>query len=392
MSRQENEREGSDELEWAGRPVAVGDVVSELSRAWREAPRPDGNNSAPLATRTNVLNLIVFTSTRAEAATVAALVARLGVHHPSRTVIVLAEPDAPDSSVKAWVTTQRHTMKSTGRRLAFEQVTIEAPGVAARSLPTIVDPLLISELPNFLWWLGDPPFHSPTFHQLIDIVDRLIVNSAAFHDLERAFQELGELVVIPYGAKVSDFAWGRLRPWRELVAQFFDPPALAPSLPAIETVEIVYEPEATDGNSALSQAILALGWLCSRLGWQAQTPPRRSGDESLSWTLLSAGRQIDATLIARHEDDGVSGMRSLTLTAGGDAPGVFQVYREGMGSLATSVAVADVPHPDRLARAVVREESDLLLRDLNQFDRDRIYEGALVFAAQLCRGLQEARR
>ncbi len=40
-------------------------------------------------------------------------------------------------------------------------------------------------------------------------------------------------------------------------------------------------------------------------------------------------------------------------------------------------------------RATVPGDNDLLLQALNQFGHDRVYDGALVFAAQLCRGIDE---
>jgi len=377
-------------FDWAGRAVDIDSVERELGRAWRENASRTTAGGAPLATRTHVLNLIVHASSPQEVEHVAELIERLGVHHPSRTLILLAQPDAPTAAVSAWINTHLHDLPGTNRRLAFEQITIAAQGAAAQSLAAIVDPLLISELPNFLWWLGEPPFRSSLFAQITDMVDRLIVSSATFRDLPTALHELAELMVIPNGVTVSDFAWGRLRPWRELVAQFFDPPELTASLAAIAAVEIAYEPRGGPSGSGLSQAILALGWLCSRLGWQVHTPPRRGEDGALRWTLYSAGRTIDANLSPQHHDDGVGGMRALAIKTAGEGAGSFHVYRDSVSNLATSMTVPGASQPDRVARATVREESDLLLHDLNQFTRDRIYEGALVFAAQLVRGLDGA--
>ena len=372
---------------WAGHAVDLASIERELGRAWREAALSGGIGQAPLATRTNVLNLIVHASSDEEVAHVARLIEQLGVHHPSRTLILLAQPDAPDDQLDAWIKTHVHDLPGTNRRLAFEQVTIAAKGAAAQSLPTIADPLLISELPNFLWWLNDPPFRTSLFTHMVDIVDRLIVDSTCFRNPDVGFHELSELSVIPEGVAVSDFGWGRMGPWRELIAQFFDPPALAPSLAALEAVEVRYEPTGPDGSSGLSMGILALGWLCSRLGWQVQPPTRREDGGAARWTLHAGGRAIDATLSPEHDEDGVGGLRSLTLAAGGDHPGTFRVYRDSTRHLATTVNVPGARQPDRLMRATLLEERDLLLHDLNQFGHDRLYEGALVFAAQLARGI-----
>lgn len=378
---------------WAGQAVALDAVEHELGRVWREgSARESADGGAPLAVRTHVLNLTVVTTRFDEMRHVARLLEDLGVHHPSRTLIVLLEPDANADSTETWIKSHLHDLAGTGRRLAFEQVTIVARGKAARGLSTVVDPLLISELPNFLWWLGEPPFDESAFTHLLEIVDRLIVNSACFVDLERSFHELAELAVIPNGVVVSDFAWAQLQPWRELVAQFFDPPPLAASLTALERVELVYEPYSTTEISGLSKGMLLLGWLCSRLNWQIVASPRHGDDGAYHWRLQAGERAVEVTLRPEHGDDEVAGLRGLTLTAGGSHPGTFQVFRESATRLATAVNVPGVPQPARLTRAALRDEMELLLHDLNQFTRDTVFDGALVFAARLCQGIGKATR
>lgn len=378
---------------WAGQAVALDSVERELGRAWREgSARESADGGAPLAVRTHVLNLIVVTTRANEVRHVARLLEDLGIHHPSRTLIVLLEPDTNMDGTEAWVKSHLHDLAGTGRRLAFEQVTIVAKGKAARGLSTLVDPLLIAELPNFLWWLGEPPFHESAFTHLLEIVDRLIVNSACFVDLERAFHELAEVAVIPNGVVVSDFAWAQLRPWRELIAQFFDPPNLAASLTTIERVELTYEPHVTTEISGLSKGVLLLGWLCSRLNWQVMAPAQHLDGGAYHWRLQAGEQAIEAMLRPEHADDEIAGLRGLVLTAGGNHPGTFQVFREGMARLATAVNVPGVPQPTRLTRAALRDELELLLHDLNQFTRDSVFDGALVFAARLCQGIEKAAR
>lgn len=374
---------------WAGQAVEVSQIATALRGAWRaEAARAAGD-SAPLVARTSVLNLIVHASSPQEVEQVATAIERLGVHHPSRTVILLAQPEAAESALASWINAQLVTPPGSNRRLWFEQVTIAARGEAARHLPTVVDPVLVSELPNFLWWLREPPFRSPAFASMVDIVDRLIVDSASFLDPARAFDELAEMAVIPYGAAVSDFAWGRLHPWRELIAQFFDPPDQAASLTTVEQVEVTYEPQGPDHFSGFSQGLLALGWACSRLGWHVQSPPEREGPGAFRWRLQADDRVVEAALRPQHEADAVVGLRGVAIEAGGEYPGVFQVHREDASHLVTRVDVGGVARPDRLMRATLPDDTALLLQHLNHFGHDRVFDEALVFASQLSRGVDE---
>ncbi len=373
-------------LAWAGLPVGVGQIEEALREAWREeaARAPEANGS--LAARTNVLNLIVHAATRGELEQVARAIAHLGVHHPSRAILLLAESVGSESALQAYVNTNVQTMGD--RRLIFEQVTIMAQGEAARHLPGVVDPLLVAELPDFLWWLGQPPFSDASFTRMIEIVDRLIVDSASFREMSVGLRELAEMTIVPHSAAVSDFAWERLRPWRELVAQFFDPPAYAASLATIEEMIVAYEPEGGRRSSGFSEGLLALGWACSRLGWLVERRPTREGLGAYRWELSAGGRTIAVTLRPQHQDDPIVGLRTLTIVAGGRAPGTFEVYRESGAHLTTRVNVPGAPNLEQIMRATEPDENDLLLHALGQFGHDRTYDGALVFAAQLAGGVE----
>jgi glucose-6-phosphate dehydrogenase assembly protein OpcA len=371
---------------WAGQAIEPSRIEDALRQAWREeAERAQGT----LAARTNVLNLIVHSPSEAEGEQVAVAVGRLGIHHPSRSIIVVAEPDAAESSIAAWVKTHVQALPGSDRRLFFEQVTLAATGEAAYHLPPVIDPILISELPDFLWWLHEPPFRSPGFSRMVDLVNRLIIDSATFTAPARAMHELAELVVIPYGVALSDFAWDRLRPWRELVAQFFDPPEYAPSLSTVERVTITYEPGGDDRPSGLSAGLLALGWLCSRLGWLVDGAAIREGAGAYRWTLSAGGRTVEAALLPDHYPDRIVGPRRIALDAVAPHACSFQAYRESDAHIATQIDGGTESRLDRVLRASEPDEDGLLLRALNQFGRDQMYDGAVVFAAQLARGIDD---
>lgn len=373
-------------LAWAGQPVEVNQIEEALRAAWREEAARAPEASGSLAARTNVLNLIVHAATRPELEQVARAITHLGVRHPSRAILLLAETGEAESSLRAFVNTNVQTMGE--RRLVFEQVTLMAGGEAARHLPGVVDPLLVAELPDFLWWLGQPPFSDPSFTRMIDIVDRLIVDSVAFHDMSVGLRELAEMTIVPHSPAVSDFAWARLRPWRELIAQFFDPPEYAARLATIEEAIVVYEPTGKRRSSGFSEGLLALGWACSRLGWMIDRRPTREGLGAFRWELSAGGRAIAATLRPEHQDDEIVGLRMITLIAGGASPGTFEVYREDGAHLTTRINVPGAPNLDQIMRATEPDEDDLLLGALGQFGHDQTYDGALVFAAQLASGVE----
>jgi hypothetical protein len=59
--------------------------------------------------------------------------------------------------------------------------------------------------------------------------------------------------------ELRDMAWMRLRPWQDMIANFFDDPALLDELFSIRRLHIA--------SGSDSEAFYLAGWLASRLGW-----------------------------------------------------------------------------------------------------------------------------
>ena len=89
-------------------------------------------------------------------------------------------------------------------------------------------PLLIHDLPTLVWWPGDPPFADPVFDQLVELSDKLIIDSSDFSDLLVGYRRLANL---RRRSGVGDLAWKRLGWWQELTAAVLRRAALPP-LPA----------------------------------------------------------------------------------------------------------------------------------------------------------------
>src|SRR6185437_9497492 len=114
-------------------------------------------------------------------------------------------------------------------RVVFgEQVVIEARGSAISYLPSLTDQLMLTDLPSFLWWVGDlSSSRSTLFERLTSLADRLVTDSSDFGALGTSMDQLYRLARRRHQpCAPSDLNWARLTPWRELVAQFFDSPTL----------------------------------------------------------------------------------------------------------------------------------------------------------------------
>ena len=76
--------------------------------------------------------------------------------------------------------------------MCYEEVVLTVRGEAADHLAGIVAPLLIHDLPTHVWWPGDPPFRDPVFDQLVEIGDRVLVDSSDFGDLLGGLRRIGD--------------------------------------------------------------------------------------------------------------------------------------------------------------------------------------------------------
>ena len=229
------------ELSWIGEDVCLADVDAALARLRSEASRDRPSM------RTSVMTHIAWVPTgwmeRARAA-----LEGMAERHPSRTILLFPEPHADDNRIDARAEVERWEVPDTDRGLVTEVVELTLRGSRAKAPASIVEPLLISDLPVFLRWRGEPPWGEQQLEQLVDVTDRLIVDSIEWDELPGPYARLAEL--FPRCA-ASDIAWARTSRWRSHLA------TLWPSVGDVRTVGV---------RGTAAQALLLCGWLRSRLG------------------------------------------------------------------------------------------------------------------------------
>ncbi len=163
--------------------------------------------------RTSVLTHLAWVPPEWQEAAADAL-AGLGERHPSRTLLLLPQDDESDS-LAARVHLECYELPGIERLLCSEIVELRLGGGRSKAPASIAAPLLLPDLPVFLRWRGRPDFGSTVFGQLVDMVDRLVVDSAEWQDVPQAFAELAEQFE---RVAVSDIAWRRTLPWRRALA------------------------------------------------------------------------------------------------------------------------------------------------------------------------------
>jgi glucose-6-phosphate dehydrogenase assembly protein OpcA len=229
------------ELAWFGEDVCLADVDAALARLRAQAAA----ESASM--RTSVMTHLAWVPApwveRARAA-----LQGMAERHPSRTILLFPEPGADDNRIDARAEVERWEVPDTDRGLVTEVVELTLRGSRARAPASIVEPLLISDLPVFLRWRGEPSWEGPELEQLVGVTDRLIVDSTEWDEVPGSYSRLAELFT---HCAASDIAWARTSRWRAHLA------TLWPGLADVRTVRV---------RGTAAQAWLLCGWLRSRLG------------------------------------------------------------------------------------------------------------------------------
>jgi Glucose-6-phosphate dehydrogenase subunit len=226
---------------WYGEDVCLADVDSALARLRAEAA-----DEGP-SMRTSVMTHIAWVPYGWREPARAALEG-MAERHPSRTILLFPERYADDNRIDARAEVERWEVPDTDRGLVTEVVELTLRGARAEAPASIVEPLLISDLPVFLRWRGEPPWDTAELEQLIEVTDRLIVDSTEWDDLPDSYRLLAEL--FPRCA-ASDIAWARTSRWRAHLA------TLWPGIAEVQTLRV---------RGTAAQAWLLCGWLRAKLG------------------------------------------------------------------------------------------------------------------------------
>jgi hypothetical protein len=173
--------------------------------------------------------------------------AGLAERHPSRTIILVPQPDEEDA-LDAQVSLECYPLLGEERQMCSEVIELHLKGRRAEAAASIVLPLLLPDLPVFLRWRGKPPFGSDVLEDFLEVVDRLVVDTREWDHPRDGLQRFVEIFE---RTAVSDIAWARTLPWRVEIARLWPDVADARELR-------VTGPE--------SDALLLVGWLRSRLG------------------------------------------------------------------------------------------------------------------------------
>ena len=395
---------------WEERGTTVQAVAGHLGSLWDVPAAPQGDEHATITekglphARASVLNLIAVVLDDAAADRVVRTLMALGVRHPSRAIVLVPEHGANGRPLDARISTHCNDALGGGDRVCYEEVVLFVRGEAAGHLAGIVAPLLIHDLPTHVWWPGDPPFGHPIFDQVVELGDRVLVDTADFTDLAPGMRRIAAL---RRRSGVGDLNWERLAWWQELTAQFFDAPRFRRYLPNLSRLVIRYavapsgavagggraggsDETAPGVASPMAQAVLYAGWIATRLGWRRYRTIESLRDGAFVLKLEGKHEMVDLMIRPEETDELRPGelisvrLRSLGETGAGE----FIIDRSGDD--ATVATNAD--GMTALLRRVPMEtpaEAELLSAQLAMDALDPVHTDALRAAGILLASARE---
>ena len=367
-----------DEAFWGAQATSIDALERELGRLRRAAVAHARERGQTLA-RASVLNLVVYSEREVHARRAAGTVADLALRHPSRAIVLLGDRDR--DGIVASVQLHCHVPQSDGAQpVLYEQILARVRGDFDERVASVVIPLLVPDLPVFLWWTGTPPSDARHLDDLVTLADRFIIDSADFARADRTLPEIARLA--RHRVAITDLNWARLTHWRELIAQFFDVPAWRPFLDGITGIRVGFAVDMDGRDIHPSQALLLLGWLASRLSWR---PVESLAPSEAGGLLFRMSREDGAPIMVRLRprferglDAGdVSGIR-IQATRGHDTA-EFVIKRAPDERHATATAIiGGVVRSERVMPLPVLGIRDLLGEELAIARNDHVYEVALA--------------
>jgi len=368
--------------------INVGAIEKELTSLWKQASEDEEGG----VVRASILNLIVYVPEPAESSAVDDIVIDVTASHPCRVIALVADRTA-ESKLTAEVTSRCTLPTPTSKQVCCEQVTITASEDHLDEAPSAIVPLLISDLPVYLWWRAEPKAEDKELYGwLADIADRVVIDSAKFNDPEGDLASIAKgLGGAARGPALSDVNWSRLTAWRALIAGFYDVPEYRPLLKQIERVTIEYAPPADNAAAISTRALLLGGWIASRLGWQLNKAATTRDDKSARFEFNADGRMVQ--LDFRHTERAIEAghLALVTITNAGDCDTscAFSVRRSADGTrIETGVTLDEEKRPKRVLSYEGLSESALLARELEILGPDRVYEETVKAAGEMINSKQ----
>jgi glucose-6-phosphate dehydrogenase assembly protein OpcA len=366
-----------------------------LAELWKQTARNHQSLGDDAMLRARAADLMVFLNDESLLPDTHQVISELASFHPCRAFLMAADRNAAARDIEMYVSafcaSQKH---SDLMNLCCEEITLTAHGRFVSELPSAAVPLLVPDLPVFLWWREELRAEDRVFSQLCLAADRVVIDSADFQDPPSDFVAVAQL----FGRSgdeaimLSDINWARLTPWRASLANFYDVEDYRAELDQVSEVRINFVTEAGKASAVSSQALVIAGWLASRLNWEFAVEMDTQGSpRGQVFHFKKNDRLIKLRLNEVQRPAMKSGRLSQIELKASDPPATFLVSRSEDGlHLETQTTIGERSFPGRLLPLRNWSAAQLLSREMEILCNDKIYEEAIELAAEMMRHHPEA--
>ena len=200
--------------------------------------------------------------------------------YPARLLVLDAHDTSNQANIKC--------LAGQGSTVATECVDLAIGGLEPGVIRSLVEELMVPQLPTLLWWSANTLSEQPLLHELMPLASKIVIDSSGDTTDERTLRQLCVFHNANPDLVLEDLAWMRLAPWRDMIAQFFDDETLRGILMEPQTLEIE--------SGSRAEAMYLTGWLASRLGWSVTSATtlrtRDGGAIALTYTRYGEPRRV----------------------------------------------------------------------------------------------------
>jgi glucose-6-phosphate dehydrogenase assembly protein OpcA len=245
-----DELRSTDHTVWAGQGVTPDDIEGAMRELERERYLLTGG-----ALPARALNLIVIVDAAFEGEIVRRLDA-VGRNAPSRTIFLRVAPHRTRLNARVALAASDPAEPRPDATL-HERVKIDVGDRHVARLESIVDPVVMTDVPTLVW---APHGHRAAFDAVVGLSQSVLLDTT---DADRPAAGLDAVhrLMADHTLTVVDLAWLRVSPWRLRLAAHYGDPRRQAELQSVRALEVRH-----DRQSAVAGWLLA-GWFADRLGW-----------------------------------------------------------------------------------------------------------------------------
>jgi glucose-6-phosphate dehydrogenase assembly protein OpcA len=317
------------------------------------------------------------------------IISELATYHPCRAVLMAGDRTAPKRDIEMYVSAHYSSEKQAeSSSLCCEEITLTARGEFVSELPSAAVPLLVPDLPVFLWWRNEAGAEEKVFGQLCQAADRLIIDSADSPDPAVHIDAVARKLKLARDEEIvlSDINWARLIPWRASLANFYDVQGCHAALDQIDQVRIDFTGEPETSSLVAAQGLLIAGWLASRLNWKLADKTQTPASQGKTYNFSKDDHSVVVSFNVVHRPAMKSGRLTQIELQNSKLKAVFGVSRSEDGThLETWTQMGEQSYPSRSFPNRNMSDAQLLSREMEMLRDDEVYEEAIAAAMEMVR-------